>query len=628
MARFARIAGGLLGGARESFAGKVGSKAEGRDRRGGIFPVTAARPKERRQNGRVNGPQENGDGRAGNRDETLRRVPGCDLNQEKSVLGSIILECSCFPKVAGIVHADDFYLAAHQIVFRVCKDIAAAGRPFDVELVATELVRRGELEEAGGYQYLHEILETVPHCAHAAYYAREVAVLSQRRKFGAIAENLALEARDPTKSFDELLADVRKFEEIETQRGTPEFRWYTPQELDLADVQERYLIRHVLAEAQIGTMAGSYKVLKTTLAAAASFSLATGCRFLGQFEIPAPSPVALMTAESGYAAVQSMLKRIARFHGWSLGSVDENMLSVSLDIPRADRPEHVRYIRRYINERKLKLLVIDPAIIGMGNVAEKAANVFEMSHRLMAIADIGRELGCAILFLHHFRHGMANQFTPASLGDIAFTGFAEISAQWILLSRRARFEEESGLHQLWLVTGGRSGHHGTWAVDVDEGQAEDAGGRKWEPTVRKASEARAAAVDEREAKAQQKRSSTTAKHIEQVWKAVQKYPNGETARQIRFSTGLNPERFQPALDALVAQGKVTAFKIHKNHQDRDAFKPATEHTEHTKQFRGCSAVGVCDGTPPSLRGCSGHTHTCPPREPGDESEECSEGELF
>jgi replicative DNA helicase len=100
------------------------------------------------------------------------RVPPQNLDAERGLLGSILLENHAIDEVADILQADHFYLDAHQKIYRTIHTMYEAGiRGIDAVTLAESLDKHGELEEVGGVRYLLEVLHSVPHAAHAKYYA-------------------------------------------------------------------------------------------------------------------------------------------------------------------------------------------------------------------------------------------------------------------------------------------------------------------------------------------------------------------------------------------------------------------------------------------------------------------------
>lgn len=102
------------------------------------------------------------------------RVPPQDIEAEKCVLGSVLLVNETLDDVLLHLKAESFFSFANAQIFRAVERIHRRGERFDAVTVARELQKAGCLEEIGGARYLCEVLETVPHAAHAEYYARIV----------------------------------------------------------------------------------------------------------------------------------------------------------------------------------------------------------------------------------------------------------------------------------------------------------------------------------------------------------------------------------------------------------------------------------------------------------------------
>src|SRR5579872_3274191 len=99
------------------------------------------------------------------------RIPPHSLEAERSTLGSMALSDDAVDEVCQIIGSDDFYLDAHRRVFSAMLGLRSAHRPIDAVTVAESLASSGQLEEIGGADYLHQLMEAVPHAAHCRYYA-------------------------------------------------------------------------------------------------------------------------------------------------------------------------------------------------------------------------------------------------------------------------------------------------------------------------------------------------------------------------------------------------------------------------------------------------------------------------
>src|SRR5580704_6540849 len=283
------------------------------------------------------------------------------------------------------------------------------------------------------------------------------------------------------------LDDIRDDLDLADGPDEERFPFFTATQLNSGQFETRYLIKGVLAAGQPGGIFGAFKTLKTSVTADLLISLASGTPFLGQFPVAQPGPTLFLSGESGLAALQSIVRRICRARGLSLEAVDNFELSPKL--PQFDRAADVRALRRIIRERQPICVAIDPAYLAVGGDATH--NLFAMGALLRPLAEICKTTGCTVLVVHHCKRSQQTRRSPASLEDIAWAGFAEFSAQWLTLSRRRRFDPELGRHELWLSAGGRSGHHGLWALDVSEGVAGGREKRKWKAAIRPVSIAEA-----------------------------------------------------------------------------------------------------------------------------------------
>lgn len=105
------------------------------------------------------------DGMAGLRD----RMPPQNVEAEKGVIGSVLLDNSAMNEVAMILKPEDFFRDAHRTIYQAILAIYDAGKPFDLLIVAESL--GGAYKSLGGDDTLADILGSVQHSANAAYYA-------------------------------------------------------------------------------------------------------------------------------------------------------------------------------------------------------------------------------------------------------------------------------------------------------------------------------------------------------------------------------------------------------------------------------------------------------------------------
>jgi replicative DNA helicase len=154
------------------------------------------------------------------------RVPPQNLEAERGVLGSILLENHFVDEVADVLSADHFYLDSHQRIYKAILRLHESGvHGFDPVTVGDALKQHNELTEVGGYDYLTELLESVPHSAHAKYYASIIRDKAVQRRLIFACTDILKNAYDASSETDDLLnqAEQQIFSILEQQESGHKF---------------------------------------------------------------------------------------------------------------------------------------------------------------------------------------------------------------------------------------------------------------------------------------------------------------------------------------------------------------------------------------------------------------------
>lgn len=351
-----------------------------------------------------------------------------------------------------------------------------------------------------------------------------------------------------------------------------------------SNYRSRFLVKRVLVEGQPAILGGAQKTLKTSLAVDLAISLGSGMPFLGQFEIPEIVRVGVISGESGSFTLQETARRIAESKSVLLS---ECSVWWGFKLPQLGLTSHLAGLKEAIREYGLKVCIIDPAYLcllrGDDGRAVNFANLFEVGAVLLRVAESFLECDCTPIILHHETKGAQNfrkqagNFAPPELIDLSMSGFAEFARQWLLIGRREAYEHGSGLHRLWLNIGGSAGHGGLWSVDVNEGKLDDDfSGRIWEVTIGTADDARQSKAEASETRLTERERKRDEQHRARLLEAYRKYPAGETAKQLRLASKLNPAGFDRANYLLIEEGIVEECEITKNRKTHLALRLIAE----------------------------------------------------
>src|SRR5215469_8260346 len=97
-----------------------------------------------------------------------------NLDAERFVLGSILLNHDCLPDIASSLGAADFALEKHRRIFSRIMDLYERGENIDRVTVADELIKHNQLQSVDGVSYLVSLDDGLPQLANLESYVRIV----------------------------------------------------------------------------------------------------------------------------------------------------------------------------------------------------------------------------------------------------------------------------------------------------------------------------------------------------------------------------------------------------------------------------------------------------------------------
>ena len=124
---------------------------------------------------------------------------------EQAVLGAMLLDQDASLSAAQLLTDDMFYREAHRRLFRAMVALTERRTVIDHITLRDELIRRGELDSIGGYDYVAELADSVPTAANLEYHAKIVRDKAILRKLIEAATGIITEAYDGHTTASELL---------------------------------------------------------------------------------------------------------------------------------------------------------------------------------------------------------------------------------------------------------------------------------------------------------------------------------------------------------------------------------------------------------------------------------------
>ena len=148
------------------------------------------------------------------------------IEAEQSILGAMLV----YPSLVRMaidqdLHAEEFYVEAHQRIYRCMMDLADSGQSVDITTLITRLNDTEQLALAGGADYVIKLSDSAVSSANGIFYIDIIKERYHLRRLIEPAEQIAEEGFDTGSSLDEVLDHAEKeILEVTRSRRASEFQ--------------------------------------------------------------------------------------------------------------------------------------------------------------------------------------------------------------------------------------------------------------------------------------------------------------------------------------------------------------------------------------------------------------------
>lgn len=149
------------------------------------------------------------------------RTPPFSLEAETAILGGMLIDRDAVTKAVEVLQETMFYREANRRLYRAMIRLFERGDVIDVITVSEELKKSDELEAAGGFDYLGNLVDAVPTAANLEYHARIVRDKALLRRLVEQSTSIIRDVYEQgAKSVDEILdeAEARIFQVAESHK--------------------------------------------------------------------------------------------------------------------------------------------------------------------------------------------------------------------------------------------------------------------------------------------------------------------------------------------------------------------------------------------------------------------------
>jgi replicative DNA helicase len=392
----------------------------------------------------------------------IRKVPPQNLEAERAVLGAILMDNDSIYAVMEILEPSAFYQPSHRLIFSTMIELSERGEPIDIVTLGERLRSAGNLDKAGGPDYIPTLADEVPTSAGVANYAKIVKEKAVLRTLIEASTNIVQDCFNAPGDVDVLLDDAeRRIFAISEQRIRSGF--LSMKEIvksSFKTIESLYEKKEHITGVPSGfgdideLTSGFQPADLVIIAGRPSMGKTAFCLNIAQYaSMHKEMTVAVFSLEM--AKEQLVMRMLCsearidahRLRSGFLGQTDWPKLSTAAgrladasiyidDTPAISSMEMRAKTRRLKADKGLDLVIVDylQLMSGRSRSDNREQEISEISRSLKALA---KELGVPVLALSQLNRGVENRMDKRPiLADLRESGAIEQDADVIIFIYR------------------------------------------------------------------------------------------------------------------------------------------------------------------------------------------------
>ena len=140
----------------------------------------------------------------------VNKIPPQNIEAEKCLLGSLMIDPQGIIKVVDFLSFEDFYQISHQQIYQAIIDLFTKKQTVDILSASNRLKEKKQLESIGGAAYLSSLVNIVPTASHILEYAKIVQQKRILRNLIAVSQDIDQMGYNEEEDVDVLLDRAEK----------------------------------------------------------------------------------------------------------------------------------------------------------------------------------------------------------------------------------------------------------------------------------------------------------------------------------------------------------------------------------------------------------------------------------